>query len=69
LMVEYVSGFCPTQGKEYEIEARYNRVAPSGGVEYFVRVGADCEYLSFDFSRCPIYKDCPLLAKAPKELR
>jgi hypothetical protein len=60
-----IKGFCPTLNREYTITVNYAKVRDN---EY-IQTGADCEYLSFDFSRCPIYKDCPLRAKAPKEIR
>ena len=62
-MFEVVTGFCPTQNCEYSITVEYTQISGNR----YVQTSCDCEYLSYDFSRCPIYKECPLRAKAPKE--
>lgn len=62
-MIKTVKGFCPTLNKQYSIMVEYEQ-----GNNCYIQTSADCEYLSFDFKRCPVYKDCPLRALAPKSI-
>ena len=61
-----VSGFCPTQNKEYCISITYLDVSNFQNPHRYIQGMADCKHGSF--GNCPIMKDCPLRAKAPKEL-
>lgn len=55
-----ISGFCPTQLKEYSIEVMYQEAAAG----FYIQTGADCLYASFN--DCPNQSSCPLRAAAPK---
>lgn len=61
-MITYASGFCPTQNCQYTIELEYESV----GNHQYLQTGATCDYIAFDFSKCPIYKQCPIRNAAPK---
>lgn len=62
-MEKIIKGFCPTLNKDYSIKVEYVKSCNS-----YIQTGADCEYLSYDFKRCPIYKECPLRASAPTSI-
>ncbi len=61
-MEKIVTGYCPTQKCEYSISVKYSAVS-----NHYLQVGARCEYILGNFDRCPIYKECPIRASAPRE--
>ncbi len=61
-----ISGFCPTQNKNYSIDVTYLDVSDFQHPHRYIQSLADCVYGSF--GNCPIMNECPLRAKAPKEI-
>lgn len=61
-MEKVVSGYCPTQKCDYTISVTYSLA----GTRY-LQTGACCDYILGNFSKCPIYKECPIRASAPRE--
>lgn len=64
-MEETITGYCPTQGKEYTISVTYQNASTPSQTVYVLTL-ADCEYNKFG-DKCSC--DCPIIKMAPKEIR
>lgn len=63
-MIKRVSGFCPTQNCQYAITLEY---VPAGSKQ-LMQTKVICNYIASDFSKCPIYKECPIRNQASKTI-
>ncbi|MEE1517283.1 MAG: hypothetical protein UF228_06765 [Lachnospiraceae bacterium] len=64
-MVKTVTGYCPTQNKDYSIYVTYVDMSTLSG-KCYERGTADCPY-NRSGNRCKLEK-CPILNSAPEEL-
>ncbi len=62
-MTKTIIGFCPEQGKDYQISVSYLEANPQSGHSYMKGLSY-CEYNQY--GDCRHKGNCPLLNKAPK---
>jgi hypothetical protein len=59
-------GFCPTLNKNYSVEVEYIDARSFDHPNKFIQGLGTCEH--HGLFRCPIVSECPIRAKAPKEI-
>ena len=59
-------GFCPTLEKDYSVDVEYVDASTMGNENYYIQGLIDCHHNSLN--ACPVFSDCPIIAKAPKEI-
>ena len=65
-MFKSISGYCPTQNKQYSISVRYIEDSDLEGNRTYIKGLASCEYLR-NGNQCS-FNECPLAASAPEHL-
>ena len=67
-MVKTFYGFCPTQNKDFSVDVEYTAVESPEHPTYYIRTLSTCDFASFVGNDCPIMKNCPIRAQAPKQV-
>lgn len=63
-MIKTISGYCPTQQKNYTVDISYLDASDLSGRQY-IKSTAVCEYIKYG-NECTMIKQCPLYSKAPE---
>lgn len=60
------TGFCPTLNQDYSIEIEYIDAGTLDNPNVYIQGLATCDYHALN--RCPKAAECPIRAKAPKNV-